>query len=165
MENSLPSSAPLFWDSASVLAFFATLPNTIGTRRKYATGEVLFAQLSQDDHLYVVLDGIVNLQSQTADGTYKAIGQTEAGGILGEGILWGKTTKDAQAIAQTSVSAILLTQEDITLLTEIYPTQIRQLLAFLLRLTNERLSGVSAELALLSECTERLMVLSLRGRT
>ena len=80
----------------------------LGTRRRYAKGEVLFVELQEGDELMLVLDGSVSVQLalRNADDPCD-VAVLGTGEILGEVSLVEEGTRSATAIAETDVEVLV----------------------------------------------------------
>ena len=158
--KSLKASLPM----QPVLAFLESFDHFFKKKKQdIAKGEVLFSP-GENPYFYIVASGALAIFRITPTGEKKEIGRAYKGSFLGEGVLFGRTQKDTEAIAHgDGTSVIALTKEEITLLESENPKKLLELYKYIVEVTNSRLLEVGKELAMTYEMTEKINTLSKSG--
>ena len=99
------STSPLF---ATLDAAARERVLALGTRRRYAKGDVLFVELQEGDEMMLIVDGSVSVQLalRNADDPCD-VAHLGPGEILGEVSLVEEGTRSATAIAETDVEVLV----------------------------------------------------------
>lgn len=160
--KSLRASLPM----QPVLAFLDSFDQFFKKKKQQlAKNEVLFSP-GENPYFYIVTSGALAVFRVTPTGEKKEIGRAYKGSFLGEGILFGRTQKDTEAVAHgDGTSVIALTREEINLLESENPKKLLDLYKYIVEITNGRLLETGKELALTYEMTEKINALSKAGES
>ncbi len=102
-------------------------------RRRYAEGQVIFAQGDPGSSLYVVEEGSVRICRASAEGKEVVLAMLGPGEFLGELALLDGEPRSADAVAQESCQLALLPREDFLRFLESKPHTALRLLAVVSR--------------------------------
>jgi CRP-like cAMP-binding protein len=103
--------APLFRDVPDeALRRFAAL----GTTRDYPAGEIIFAEMTEGDEIFLVLEGTISAQLAlaNADQSYEII-KLGPGEVFGEVAFVDETQRSATVTAETDVRVLVWRREDV----------------------------------------------------
>lgn len=112
-------NSPLFRDvDTALLREIATL----STQRRYANGEVIFAQNEPGNYLYGVISGSVRVATRAADGRELALNTMMPGDIIGEIAVLDGGTRTASGHALEDTVVFVIAREPFTALMLREPT-------------------------------------------
>ena len=109
--------------------------------RKLGKGQVLFLQLDDADHVYVVRKGIVLISVTHEDGRELVLNEMGIGDIFGELSLFSGKTRSADAIARIRSEVVVIPTEILQRMLDHSPELARRMLVILserLRLSTNR---------------------------
>lgn len=110
------ASCPASLDPEAWQAFLA-----LGTRQTFRRNEEIFADRSLGEHMYVILEGPVEILKQTTVDNDLRLAILEDGALLGERCLFGEGRRSATARAYGDVKTVALHRDDIQRYLEAHP--------------------------------------------
>lgn len=78
----------------------------LGDRRSYAPGEVVFQDGTRGEHVYVVLEGALEIVKETSPGSDIRLATMRQGDLFGERALFGQGVRSATARARQEVTLV-----------------------------------------------------------
>jgi CRP-like cAMP-binding protein len=115
---------------------------------RFRAGQPLFQRGQPGDALYLIEQGRVSIQTQTADGTVRTLAGIGSGEFCGETAILTGEPQATDALALTEVTAWMLTRQDFESLVMQYPLlalNLSRALSYRLRQSNEQGLGAPAE--------------------
>jgi CRP-like cAMP-binding protein len=119
------------------------------TMRDLGHGEVLIAEGSEDDHLYVVVNGVLGVVKGAGTPTEVTLNAIRPGDVVGELSFLDGATRYASLVALTDTRVLGLSRADLEALLETRPKIVYHVMRAIVRVVHEiqrRLSMQTAEL-------------------
>ena len=126
--------------------------------RKYSADEIVFNQGDPGHAMYILLSGSANVLIQSADSSFVPVSNVKAGDFFGELSLFDESARSASAVARTPLKVIGFFRPDLLGLLNRSPKigtkillKLGEVIGARLRITNEELINLSAELEMNQE--------------